>query len=184
MSQPQSVENPLLSFDEPLSEAELLAFEETAARLAFAAPLEKPCGGLRAKLLRQIQEPAQASVPHKLLNGFTEPVTGFHLLKSGEGKWRQHDAAGIQYKVLSYDPASDAVTSLVRMEPGAKYPRHRHSKEEQCWVLEGDVRQVDHSISMRAGDFFRAMPGTDHDSITTDEGCLLIIIGAAHDERL
>jgi quercetin dioxygenase-like cupin family protein len=178
---PHSTDNPLLAFDEPLSAADLLAFDETAARLAFASPIEKPCGGLRSKLLRNLPE---AEFKPKLLSGFTEPVPGFHVLKGGDGKWRRHEADGIHYKVLSFDPASDAITTLVRMEPGAKYPRHRHSREEQCWVLEGDVRQVDHSISIRAGDFFRAMPGTDHDSITTDDGCLLIIIGAASDERL
>jgi len=178
---PHLTDNPLFAFDEPLSAADLPAFEETAARLGFAAPVEKPCGGLRSKLLRNIQE---AEAKPKLLSGFTEAVPGFHVLKSGDGKWRQHEAAGIQYKVLSYDRASDAITTLVRMEPGAKYPRHRHTREEQCWVLEGDARQVDHSMPIRAGDFFRAMPGTDHDSITTDEGCLLIIIGSATDERL
>ncbi|MFN7939502.1 MAG: cupin domain-containing protein [Bryobacteraceae bacterium] len=178
---PHSTDNSLLSFDEALSPADLAAFEETAARLVFSAPLEKPRAGLRNQLLQRIAEP---ETKPKLISGFTEPVPGFHVLKSGDGKWRQHDAPGIQYKVLSFDPASDAITTLVRMAPGAKYPRHRHSREEQCWVVEGDVRQIDNSISMRAGDFFRAMPGTDHDSITTDEGCLLIIIGSAHDERL
>lgn len=178
---PHPTDNSLLSFDEALSPADLAAFEETAARLVFSAPLQQPRGTLRQQLLQRIAEP---ETKPKLISGFTEPIPGFHVLKSGDGKWRQHDAPGIQYKVLSFDPASDAITTLVRMEPGAKYPRHRHSREEQCWVVEGDVRQIDNSISMRAGDFFRAMPGTDHDSITTDDGCLLIIIGAANDERL
>lgn len=155
--------------------------EETAARLALAAPLEKPCGGLRAKLLRKIQEPQTKPRP---LSGFTEAIPGFHVLKNGQGKWRKHTAPGIEFQILSLDPATDALTSLVRLAPGAKLPRHRHAREEQCWVLEGDVRQTDDSIRMQAGDFFRAMPGTTHDPITTDHGCLLLIIGAAHDEPL
>jgi len=178
---PHPTDDLLLPFGDSLAAGEAESLQETVARLAFDAPLEKPSDGLRAKLLRKIQEP---EAKPRLMGGFTEPIPGFQVLKSGEGKWRKHEAPGIQYKVLSFDPATDALTSLVRMEPGAKLPRHRHSREEQCWVLEGDVRQLDGTMAIRGGDFFRAMPGTDHEPITTDEGCLLIIIGAAHDERL
>lgn len=161
---------------------EVNALQETSVRLAFAAPLAKPPAGLRARLLRRIHEP-EAKKP-RTLPGFEEALPGFHLLRAETKHWRATGHEGVDCMVISHDPATDALTTLLRLQAGASYPRHRHTKEEQCWVLAGDVRQVDGSLSMRAGDFFRAMPGTDHDPITSDYGCTLLIVGSAKDELL
>lgn len=162
------------------AQAQVQAFEETASRIALAAAPDKPCGGLRAKLLRKIAEPAPAKT--RVLPGFVEEMPGFHTLRAGAGKWRATEYAGIEVKLLSRDPASDMITTLIRMAPGARLPRHQHAKEEQCWIVSGDVRQADGSVTMKGGDFFRAMPGTQHDHVVTDGGCTLLIVGSAHDE--
>jgi len=170
----------LIAGDDTFAQTEVQAFEETAAMLALAANPDKPCGGLRAKLLRRIAEP-EAPKP-RVLPGFVEEMPGFHTLRGGAGRWRTTGYAGVEMKLLSRDPASDMITTLIRMAPGAKLPRHQHAKEEQCWIVEGDIRQADGSIRMKGGDFFRAMPGTDHDHVVTDGGCTLLIVGSAHDE--
>lgn len=170
----------LIDSNDAFAQSELQAFEETVSRLALAAQPEKPCGGLRAKLLRRIVEPAPAKA--RVLPGFVEEMPGFHTLRAGDGKWRSTEYPGIEMKLLSRDPAADMITTLIRMAPGSVLPRHQHAKEEQCWVLEGDIRQKDGSIQMKGGDFFRAMPGTHHDHVVTDGGCTLLIVGSAHDE--
>jgi quercetin dioxygenase-like cupin family protein len=170
----------LIDGNHPFAQAELHAFQETTARLALSANPDKPCGGLRAKLLRKIAEPAAPNP--RVLPGFVEEVPGFHTLRDGAGKWRATGFPGIEMKLLSRDPASDMITTLIRMAPGTTLPRHQHAKEEQCWIVEGDVRQKDGSIHMKGGDFFRAMPGTHHDHVVTDNGCTLLIVGSAHDE--
>jgi quercetin dioxygenase-like cupin family protein len=171
----------LLNNQDEFAQSELEAFQETASRLALSAP-SKPSDSLRAKLLRKIAEPAPPKA--RLLPGFVEELPGFHTLRAGAGKWRATEYPGIDMKLLSRDPASEMITTLIRMAPGAVLPRHQHTKEEQCWVLEGDVRQTDNSITMKSGDFFRAMPGTTHHPIVTDGGCTLLIVGGAHDEYI
>src|SRR5262245_15859202 len=96
----------LLKDQDPFAVAENGAFQEVAQMLAFSAPAEKPCGGLRAKLLRKIKEP-EVRKP-RLLSGFVEEAPGFHVLRAGDGKWRPTGHAGIEQKILSYNPAQDA----------------------------------------------------------------------------
>lgn len=172
----------LLKDQDPFAVRENEAFQEVAQMLALSAPAEKPCGGLRAKLLRKIKEP-EVRKP-RLLSGFVEEAPGFHVLRAGDGKWRPTEHAGIEQKILSYDPAQDALTVLLRMAPGSELPYHRHKKEEQCLVLEGDVYDMAGGLSMKSGDFFRAMPGTDHNPIGTRGGCLLLINGSASNEDI
>ena len=74
------------------------------------------------------------------------------------------------------------VTSLVRIQPGGRYPAHRHHGAEQSWVIEGSCRIG--SVSIRAGDFAVAAAGTVHDVLESDEGCVLLIVSSARDEIL
>ena len=45
-------------------------------------------------------------------------------------------AAGRQQGV---DPPRNLVTLLIRARPGARYPSHRHSTCEECYVISGSV---------------------------------------------
>lgn len=163
----------LLLAKNPVASEELRAFEETAARLAFGTATEKPSYALKDKLMKGIRK-----------SGFREELPGYQVLRAGEGSWRPTGETGVSMKVLAHDRERETATFLLKVDPGAVFPNHRHSVEEQCWVLEGDVRHVDGSLGMKAGDFFRATPGTDHPAFTSDNGCLLLIIGSAKDERV
>jgi anti-sigma factor ChrR (cupin superfamily) len=63
---------------------------------------------------------------------------------------------------------------MVRMEPGAVYPAHRHTRTEQCLILEGDVTHRGHTY--HPGDFTWAEAGTIDPSLETVNGNLLLII--------
>jgi anti-sigma factor ChrR (cupin superfamily) len=104
-----------------------------------------------------------------------------HTVRSGEGKWHTV-RPGIHAKRLYVDRTRDLVTMLVRMEPGASYVPHRHKAPEQCFVLEGDIR--DGPDLFHAGDFQCKETGSVHGAQTTENGCLVLIVSSLHDELL
>jgi hypothetical protein len=52
---------------------------------------------------------------------------------------------------------------------------------EQCLVISGDVR-LGTKVHIHAGDYEKALPGTDHEFLTSDTGCELLIISCIDDE--
>ncbi len=94
-------------------------------------------GGEQAEhLLARIDEP-QAWVPDSVVDG------GLLLL-------------------VSPGPRRDgAIASLFRLQPGARYPRHRHGGDERLLMLQGGVRFDDGSCA-DAGDAVESVPGTAH----------------------
>ena len=106
----------------------------------------------------------------------------FLIVRAGEGEWLQTKDRGVSYKLLFVDRERATVTTLLRMEPGARIPRHRHIGVEQCLVLEGDVRSGPHR--MTAGDFNCSLPGSIHDELTTTGGALLLLVSPERYETL
>jgi len=85
---------------------------------------------------------------------------------------------GVTYRVLHQDKAVGRQSLLIRMEPGAIYQSHPHEIDEECLVIEGDLRFGD--LELHAGDFHVAMKGTIHPVSRTVKGCLLHITAALH----
>lgn len=84
--------------------------------------------------------------------------------------WQQR-YPGVHWKVLHED--GDRRTVLVRYEPGAVIPRHRHLGEEQVYVLEGSV--ADDTGICAAGDFARRPPGCVH-TVRSPGGALVLAV--------
>jgi anti-sigma factor ChrR (cupin superfamily) len=103
------------------------------------------------------------------------------VVRAGEGEW-QIVKDGVYAKQLYVDVERDRVTMLVRMDAGASYVPHRHAAPEQCFVLEGDIREGDDVF--RAGDFQCVARGSTHGAQTTESGCLLLIVSSLHDELI
>jgi len=85
-------------------------------------------------------------------------------------------APGVTMKPLSQDRASGRRTMLVRLTPGATFRPHGHDLDEECLVLEGELRFGD--LILRAGDFHLARKGHHHPLASSPSGCLLYISGA------
>ncbi len=68
---------------------------------------------------------------------------------------------------------------MVRMEPGASYPAHRHGGAEECFVISGDLRTG--AVHLRAGDWQRADAGSRHPVQSTDGGCVLLLVSSLDD---
>jgi anti-sigma factor ChrR (cupin superfamily) len=100
------------------------------------------------------------------------PPSRMTTLRGSEGPW-EDVAPGIQLRTLHLDRSSNTRSFLLRMEPGSRIPVHSHTQEEQCLVIEGEVSIGEHI--MRSGDWHVAPPGTTHEDLRTQTGCLLFI---------
>jgi len=80
---------------------------------------------------------------------------------------------GVEVKVLRHNAARRDQTVLIRMQPGAVVVGHRHTQEEECLVLEGEVFVGDHRLG--AGDMHVAVAGVVHAPIRAPHGALLLI---------
>ncbi|HYH84330.1 MAG TPA: cupin domain-containing protein [Pyrinomonadaceae bacterium] len=153
--------------------AELREFAAVAADLRLAPPQAEPPAGALKRLLARVSDEAQdasASVAARP----SKSASGFLVVRANEGEWVETDDEGVCYKLLFADRELGTYTTLLRLQPGARIPRHRHLGVEQCLVLEGDLSAG--SIKMSAGDFNCSLPNSIHDEIATEGGALLLIV--------
>lgn len=161
-----------------------------ALPLAWASPSPDTLAPpeLKQRLLNSIKNDLSATASHEHQVWKTWPdqsreVSSLDMLltvPATEGAWEEIGINGITAKRLFVDRKNDSVTMLVRMPPGATYPRHHHGGIEQCYVLEGDIRVGD--TVFHAGDYQCAAADSMHGVQSTEKGCLLFIISSLHDE--
>ena len=133
-------------------------------------PVLKPPARLKEELMRRIApEPATAAE----LSGV--------VVRAEEGRWHQV-MQGIELKRLFVDPVTRNITSLLRVAAGAVYPAHRHAGLEHMYVVDGDAIFEDHTLN--TGDYEARTPQSVHSTVTSTEGCLLLVIHNQHDEYL
>jgi anti-sigma factor ChrR (cupin superfamily) len=101
---------------------------------------------------------------------------GLVYRRSAERTWQPSGIQGVEISPLLTDPVRQTSTALVRMSPGARLPRHRHVTDEQFYMLEGDGHVQGQAL--QAGDYYRAVSGTVHDSTYTDGGCLFLLLAS------
>jgi anti-sigma factor ChrR (cupin superfamily) len=154
---------------------EVESLDAVANALAFAAPEADAPTGTRAKLeafLRdEARELAPADAPAK-----QDTDAPKLTVRAGEGEWRAL-VNGVSVKRLFVDRARGTVTSLFRLEPGARIPTHQHSGTEECLVVEGDVYTDE--ISLGPGDYHCAPAGSTHETLSSVSGALLLIVAQA-----
>jgi anti-sigma factor ChrR (cupin superfamily) len=78
---------------------------------------------------------------------------------------------GVAWKVLWEEGGRKAV--LMRYQPGATIPRHRHLGDEQIWVLEGSVS--DDTGTCARGHYARRPPGCVH-AVQSRDGALVLAV--------
>ena len=140
---------------------EIAALYDLALAFSAEAPPQAPSPAVRERLLASLQAPAKYTVA------------------ADEGQWNDSGLPGIRVKILAVDRQRGLVTMLLRGEPGARYPSHRHSAPEECYVIRGSVTINDRLL--RAGDFHHADADSDHGEIVTAEGAEVLLIGAIDD---
>ena len=80
---------------------------------------------------------------------------------------------GVFWKVLWEDPDGQRKAILMRYEPGATIPRHRHVGDEQIFVLDGSV--ADDTGVCAAGNYARRPPGCVH-TVVSQTGALVFAV--------
>jgi quercetin dioxygenase-like cupin family protein len=117
----------------------------------------------RDRLRRRVLEQAREQSPE-----------GTRTLRADEGPWIEI-APFVEVRELRRDEASGTHTSLMRMRPGGVVPAHRHAREEEFIVLEGECRIGTHKLV--AGDVHIAAAGSWHEPVTTRRGVLVLLRG-------
>lgn len=93
-------------------------------------------------------------------------------IRAKEGEWVEIRPK-VKIKPLYLDRNAGSRSFLMQLQPGARWPTHHHTYDEECIVLEGDVRIGDLSVS--AGDYHLAPKGVTHGELTSDKGALLFL---------
>jgi quercetin dioxygenase-like cupin family protein len=117
----------------------------------------------RERLRRRILEQAREQAPE-----------GTRTLRADESAWIQI-APFVEVRELRRNEACGTHTSLLRMRPGGVIPAHRHAREEEFIVLEGECRIGTHTLV--AGDVHIAAAGSWHEPVTTRSGVLVLLRG-------
>jgi anti-sigma factor ChrR (cupin superfamily) len=115
-----------------------------------------------------------AAVAETRLKGKLEPtIGGSTYVDPSTMEWVPSQFENIAMKVLYRDEEKGEMTVLLKWEPGATLPFHRHPEIEQSWVIEGSFS--DHDGICRAGQFVWRKPGSMHET-RSDEGCTILAI--------
>jgi quercetin dioxygenase-like cupin family protein len=141
--------------------AEVARLYDAATAVALNVPSLEPPARIRERLLMATREPRRYTV------------------WAADAAWVDTGLPGIRARVLSVDQARSLVTLVIRAEPGAVYPSHKHHGPEECFVISGSV-VIDGRV-LRVGDFHHADEGSDHGEITTTDGAEVLIVGAVED---
>jgi anti-sigma factor ChrR (cupin superfamily) len=97
------------------------------------------------------------------------PPTSLYIDVAGR-PWQER-RPGVHWKVLWEEGDRKAV--LMRYDPGAVIPRHRHLGDEQIWVIEGSVS--DDTGTCTAGNYARRPPGCVH-TVSSPGGALVLAV--------
>jgi quercetin dioxygenase-like cupin family protein len=156
---------------------QVAAFNDLAALLAIslAVPQEPP-RDLKARILIQIAETAAA--PRSKLVVASESAAALAGLKfvfaTEQIGWQKLPVPGAWVKLLSLDQARGYAVVLGKLDPGARYPEHRHIHGEQVYVLSGDLHIG--AQRMGPGDFHHADAGTVHGVNYSENGCVILAV--------
>ena len=129
--------------------------------LVLVAPEADPPPGLKARVLERA--------------GRT-PCT---LLPAAERTWLASGVTGVELFQLWLDSENERQTILIRMQAGTSLPNHLHGGTEECFIVQGDLRESDRHLG--TGDYIRFEGGTRH-TVSSDDGCLLLVSSSLHDQ--
>jgi anti-sigma factor ChrR (cupin superfamily) len=157
---------------------EVRDFERVVQALGYAAtPVEAP-PSLRGRFLERLRQPA-AVTPAPPVSTPTSPGPQAEqpfFLRAHEGAWKPGPFVGTTMRMLFVDTARQYATLLLRIAPGEQLDPHVHVDAEEAYVLEGACRFDTHTFGV--GDYIRMPAGTRHNAVTSEAGCLLLIVAS------
>ena len=169
---------------------QVLAANEAAAAEVhiFSCPdCQREVESLRAVVSRFVSWPTDVLRPTTSLEGRLAlriaEETGRPLVLPLESRWSEPEweqvAPGIECKLLSTDTERHRVSMLVRLAPGASYPRHTHADVEELHLLDGELWIDERKLV--PGDYNYATLGTGDDRVWSETGCTCVLITSTQD---
>ena len=147
---------------DPLLAAKAREWEDALAPLAVHAGDIAPPEGL----LEKIEARIDAQVKLESMS---------RTLRANEGEWVML-GPGVRFKELHRNAALNRWTILVDAEPGAAFPAHEHTQDEEIFMISGDLAFGD--VELGPGDFHFSPKGSLHTAHRTRAGCRCIITQA------
>lgn len=138
--------------------AQVEHYRAVAEQLSLAVPPVAPAPILREKLLARLNLPESAAT-----------TATRRVVRGSDSPWVKLPVAGVEMR-----PLIGEKTFLLRMQPGAFFPKHHHPQAEQCYVLSGSIIDSD-GLTLNEGDFVVMARDIQHDQIHTTAGCTLLI---------
>lgn len=138
--------------------------------LAYAAAPRAPRPAARERVLARIAAEASPAVVEQ---------DGVRVVLGSQLAWQPTPLPGVEFKLLREDPVSGRGTSLIRMAPGAEYPKHRHPQMEEVVLLEGDL--MVNGVLMRPGDYCTAECDSIHQRVHSPSGCVFLLTAGGNE---
>lgn len=148
--------------------------------LPYAYDLQPAPPELKARILAAVVEEERRAHEHTPQAPAMHESGTLFIQRAHEGEWVEPGIPGVSFKKLYSDRATGYATMLVRMQPGASYPVHRHAGHEECYMLEGEVSSGD--LQLFAGDYQRMAGNTLHLALHTKAGCTFLLVAAEDNE--
>jgi quercetin dioxygenase-like cupin family protein len=114
------------------------------------------------------------SIRRRLMERVADADDTHLTIADDEGEW-QPFLEGVWIKVLREQ--GGVLSYLLRLEPGARLPPHRHPLDEECIVIEGSLR-VGTRTGIGRGSYHLAHGGALHATIRTETGATIFLRGA------
>ncbi len=101
------------------------------------------------------------------------------IININEVKFRPFDnynikIPGMSWHKISYNKKNGGFgTYVLKMEPGTRSLRHKHTGYEEFYMLKGQLQDQDGKV-FKKGDFVSFKPGTKHFSYSK-KGCLILV---------
>ena len=159
---------------------ELSRVGEDLVKLAKCSPAAMPLGARERFLARLKNDNVRETKAPESSIIFNE--SGVLISRSEAMPWQAGEVPGIWAKRLFADADQQCVTAIVRMDPGVRYPSHRHAGPEELFLLSGDITVE--GKQMKPGDYCHAEPGSIHGPSFTSSGCTFIMRASTQDEVL
>ena len=160
--------------------AEVRLLQDAADALLQDVDPVAPSPAVRRRLMQQL-DAAAPGTPQIWRAWDTTDDSPFFTLRADDGQWEHTGVEGVQVRRLFVDRPGNRMTAMFRMAAGSEYPEHAHDGPEECYVLQGDLHVGDDFV-MHAGDYQRALPGSEHGRQWTKGGCLLLVTCSLSDE--
>lgn len=116
-------------------------------------------------------------IRRRLMERVADTETSHLTIDDADGDW-QPFLDGVAIKVLREH--AGVLSYLLRLDPGAVLPAHRHPDDEECVVLHGRLR-VGSAIEIGPGGYHLAHRGALHAPISTASGATIFLRGAVPD---